>query len=65
MSVSAKELIQIMEDFENTDKSVICRNIDLIFNTYYQFKNKRGSKRTKIIGGITQSKDNTVMAWGN
>ena len=65
MAVSAKELIGIIEGFEKTEKTVICDNIDLVFNIYYGYKNRRGSKRTKIIGGITDSSENTVMAWGN
>ena len=65
MAISAKDLIVILEDYEKTDKSVIFNNIDLIFNSYYEYKHKKGSRRTKILGGITQSSDNTVMAWNN
>lgn len=65
MAISAKELIDIMDGFEKTEKSVICNNIDLVFNTYYEYKYRKGSKRSKILGGITQSTENTVMAWGN
>lgn len=65
MAVSAKELIGILEGFDSTEKAVVCKNIDIVFNTYYGFKYRKGSKRSKIIGGITRSSENTVMAWGN
>lgn len=65
MAVSARELIGIIERFEGTEKQVICKNIDLVFNSYYEYKYQKGSKRSKILAGITQSTLNTVMAWGN
>ena len=65
MSVSNKELIALFDKYDNTDKSVIYKNIYLLFDTYYQYKNQTGSKRIIIIAGITNSAYNTVMAWNN
>lgn len=65
MSVSNKELIALFDKYEKVDKSVIHKNIYLLFDTYYQYKNQAGSKRIIIISGITNSAYNTVMVWNS
>ena len=65
MSVTNKELMDILSRYESVDTAVIRKNLNLLFGAHYKFKNQTGSKSTAILAGITHSTQNTVMAWRN
>lgn len=62
---TAKTYIDITDMWENTDKSIVCDNIDRIFGDGDMLRRNRDATRIKVLSKITSSNAHSVSSWMN